>query len=154
MTSTAKTPEEYLASLPDDRREALTAIREEILKVLPQGYEETMQYGMITYVVPHSIFPSGYHCKPTDALPFASLASQKQHMVAYLHYIYIGSAQEDFKARYAATGKKLDMGAGCVRFKKLSDLAVEVITDTIAATPVEEFVKKYVSNLPPSKRPK
>ena len=154
MASTAKTAEEYLASLPDDRREALSAIRDEVLRVLPPGYEETMQYGMITYVVPHSIFPSGYHCKPTDALPFASLASQKQHMALYLHAVYILGAQEDFKARYLASGKKLDMGAACVRFKSLDDLPLDVVSETLASIPVEMFLAKYVSNLPPSKRPK
>src|SRR4051794_35689361 len=118
MTSHAKTVAEYLASLPLDRRTALSAVREVILANLPKGYEECMQYGMIGYVVPHSIYPAGYHCNPSQPLGYASLGSQKNHMAIYLCNVYGHNETEDwFRQAYAATGKKLDMGKACVRFK-------------------------------------
>ena len=83
MTSTAATPKEYIDSLPEDRKEAMSELRKVITKNLPKGFQESMQYGMITYVVPHSIYPAGYHCKPTDALPFLSIASQKNFIAVY-----------------------------------------------------------------------
>ena len=83
MQSKAKTADEYIASLPDDRAEIIAAVRNEILNNLPKGFEETMQYGMISYVVPHKLYPGGYHTNPKDALPFISLASQKNHIALY-----------------------------------------------------------------------
>ncbi len=154
MTSTAKTPEEYIASLSEDRREAISTIRNAILKVLPDGYAETMQYGMITYVVPHSIYPAGYHCKPSDALMYASLASQKAHMSLYLMGVAYGEPAERFRERYLATGKKLDKGVACVRFKKLDDLALDVVLEAIGSVTVAQYLAMYEAALPPSKRAK
>src|SRR3954469_15434727 len=88
MTSAASTVDEYLAGLPDDRRAAISAVRKTILGNLPAGYEEGMQYGMIGYYVPHSLFPAGYHCNPKEPLSFASLGSQKNHMALYLMCVY------------------------------------------------------------------
>ena len=93
MQSKAATVDAYLAELPEDRREAIEGIRKVILKNLPKGYEEGMLYGMIGYYVPHSIYPDGYHCTPTDPLPFANLASQKNHMSFYGMGIYVDEAQ-------------------------------------------------------------
>ena len=117
MQSKAKSVEEYLAALPEDRRETITAIREVILKNLPKGYEEGMQWGMPSYFVPLSAYPAGYNCQPDQPLPFVGFASQKNHMAFYGFCIYM---DEELKNRFVAdwkkTGKKLDMGKSCVRF--------------------------------------
>lgn len=148
MTSKAKTVKEYLASLPEDRRAAIAAVREVILNHLPKGYEEGMQYGMIGYYVPHSVFPAGYHCDPKQPLPFASLAAQKNHMALYLMCIY-GDAKlrRWFESACEGSGKKLDMGQCCVRFKKLEDLPLDVVGKTIARVPVADYVARYEQTL-------
>jgi hypothetical protein len=144
MTSNAKTVKEYLASLAEDRRAAIAAVREVILKNLPKGYEEGMQYGMIGYCVPHRIFPAGYHCNPKQPLPFAALGSQKNHMALHLMCVYGDAATRDwFEKAYRASGKKLHMGKACVRFKKLEDLPLEVIGKAIARVPVDKYVARY-----------
>jgi len=141
MTSTAKTVEEYLAGLPPDRRTAISAVRDVILANLPGGYEEVMQYGMIGYVVPHSIYPAGYHCDPSKPLSYAMLGSQKNHMAIYLCTVYGHKETESwFRKTYEATGKKLDMGKSCVRFKKIEQLPLEVIGQVIARTPVDKYI--------------
>ncbi len=146
MQSKAKTVKQYLSELPGDRREAIEAVRTVILKSLPKGYEEGMQYGMIGYYVPHSIYPNGYHCDPKQPLPFASLASQKNHMAIYLMCIYTDSDQEArFREAWLKTGKKLDMGKSCIRFKKLEDVPLEVVAAAIKRAPVKKYVKNYES---------
>jgi hypothetical protein len=141
MTSSAKTVDEYLSGLPPDRRTAIGAVRNVILSNLPKGYEEIMQYGMIGYVVPHSLYPAGYHCNPSQPLTFASLGSQKNHMAIYLCNVYGHKETETwFRKAYQATGKKLDMGKSCVRFKKLEQLPLEVIGQVIARTPVDKYI--------------
>lgn len=144
MTSPATTIAEYLKNLPDDRRDAINAVRKVILKNLDKGFEETMQYGMICYVVPHSIFPAGYHCDPRQALMYASLGSQKNYMAVYLMCVY-GSKRimEWFVEEYKKTGKKLDMGKSCVRFKKLEDLPLDLIGRTIAKVSVKAYLASY-----------
>jgi len=138
MQSTAETPEEYLFELADDRREAIEAVRETILEHLPEGYSEGMGFGMISYVVPLDRYPDTYNGQP---LMYAALASQKNHMAVYLTSVYSDEAvQEKFVAEYKATGKKLDMGKSCVRFKSLDQLPLEVIGEAIAAMSVEEFI--------------
>src|SRR5581483_6695459 len=123
MTSSAATVEEYLAELPEERRAAIGAVRNVILANLPEGYEETMQYGMIGYIVPHRLYPAGYHCDPKQPLPLANLGSQKNHMSLYLMCVYGHEpTAEWFRSAWTATGKKLDMGKACVRFKKLDDV--------------------------------
>src|SRR5260221_13482934 len=105
MKSAATTVKEYLRSLPEDRREAISAVREVILANLPKGYAEVMQYGMIGYVVPHDLYPAGYSCKPSDPLPFAALGSQKNHMAIYLCTIYCYKDTENwFRKAVLATG--------------------------------------------------
>src|SRR5438445_6362241 len=116
MQSSARTVEEYLEALPEERRAAISAVREVVLANLPAGYAEVMQYGMIGYVVPHRLYPAGYHCKPSDPLPYAALGSQKNHMAIYLCTVYGNKETESwFRKAYQATGKKLDMGKSCVR---------------------------------------
>ena len=153
MQSKAKTVNQYLAELPADRREVMKAVRAVVLKNLPKGYVESMQYGAIGYFVPHSIYPPGYHCDPTQPLPFAGLASQKNHMAIYLMCIYSDAGHDAwFREAWAKTGKKLDMGKSCVRFKKLDDVALNVIGQAIRRVPVKKFIAFYESAIPASRR--
>jgi hypothetical protein len=148
MTSQAKTVEEYLQALPADRRAAITAVRKVILDNLPPGYEECMSYGMIGYVVPHSLYPNGYHCDPKQPLPYANLASQKNHMAIYMMTVYGDPATEQwFREAWQASGKRLDMGKSCVRFKKVEDLPLDVIGQAIARTPVSKYVARVEAQL-------
>ena len=143
MKSDAKTVKDYLDSLPEDRRAAISAVREVILANLPKGYEECMSYGMIGYVVPHSIYPAGYHCDPKLPLPYANLASQKNHMALHLMCCYGDQATDQwFRKAWQAAGKKLDMGKSCVRFKRLEDISLEVIGQLIARVPVKSYIAR------------
>ena len=147
MQSKATTVEQYLKELPEDRRAALSAIRSMILKNLDKDFEEGMQYGMIGYFVPHRIFPDGYHCDPRQPLPFVSVASQKNHMAVYLMCIYMDKSEEQFRKAWQKTGKKLDMGKSCIRFKKLEDVALDVIADVIRNITAKGFVARYQEEL-------
>ena len=144
MQSKAKSVEEYLAALPEDRREAITAIREVILKNLPKGYEEGMQWGMPSYFVPLSAYPAGYNCQPDQPLPFVGLASQKNHMAFYGFCIYMDDVLRNrFVEDCIKTGKKLDMGKSCIRFKKLEDVPMKVIGDAVKRVPMKKFIRQY-----------
>lgn len=150
MASDAKTVEEYLASLPEDRRETVSTVRDAINARLPAGFEEGMQYGGIGWYVPHSIFPAGYHCDPKQPLPFAGISNAKNHIALHLFFLYSDEAQlAMFKEEFAATGKKLDMGKACVRLKKLENFSLEAVVDAVARNSVEGYVAHYVSLLPP-----
>lgn len=141
MQSDAVTVEVYLSELDDDRREAVSAVRQVILDNLPVGYEEIMQYGMISYVVPLDVLADTYNGQP---LMYIALASQKQYMSLYLTNVYGDESVEKwFKERYLATGKKLNMGKSCVRFRKLDDLPLELVAEVVARTPIDEFVTIY-----------
>lgn len=145
----ASSVESYLASLPEDRREAIQAVRKVILKNLDKNFQETIEYGMIGYSVPHSVYPAGYHCDPRQPLPYVGIASQKNHMAVYLFCVYCQPGGErSFRDAWAKTGKKLDMGKSCVRFQKLDDVALDVIGETIRRTPAKEFIRTYEANLP------
>ena len=153
MTSKVATVQQYLDELPDDRRAAIETVRNEILKSLPKGYEEGMQYGMIGYFVPHSIYPNGYHCDKTQPLPFAHVASQKNHMAVYMFCMYGDpEMRAQFIKEYEATGKKIDMGGSCLRFKKIENLPVELIGKYISQIPVDAFIAKYESALTESRK--
>ena len=146
MQSKATTVEQYLSELPEDRRKALEAVRQVILKNLDKDYEEGIQYGMIGYYVPHRVYPAGYHCDPKQPLPFAGLASQKKYMSLYLMCIYGDSDHSKwFQEAWAKTGKKLDMGKSCVRFKKLDDLPLDVIGEAIKRVPAKTYIEHCVS---------
>jgi len=148
MQSNALTVEQYLKELPPDRREAIAAVREVILRNLDGDYEEGMQYGMIGYFVPHRIYPAGYHCDPKQPLPYMGLASQKNHMAIYLMCVYADPKEEkQFRDEWAKSGRKLDMGKSCIRFRKLDDLALNVIGDTIRRTPASVHIRIYESSL-------
>jgi len=138
MQSDATTVAGYLAELEPDRREAIETVRAEILANLPEGYEEAMNWGMITYQVPLERHPDTYNGEP---LMYAALASQKNHMAVYLIAVYADEeTREEFVAAYKATGKRMDMGKSCVRFKKLDDLPLELIGKMIAEVSVDVFV--------------
>ena len=140
-TSTAATPDEYIAELPDDRRAAVSAVRDVVRQNLPAGYEEGMQYGMISWYVPLDRFPDTYNGQP---LALAGLASQKRYISLYLNSVYGDRATEAwFKERYAATGKKLDMGKSCLRFKRLADIPLDLIGETIARADLDSFLAYY-----------
>ena len=148
MKSTATTVEEYLDELPKDRREAIEAVREIILKNLPKGYQEVLQYGMLGYVVPLSAFPAGHLNRKNEPVPYVCLSSQKNYMSIYLTTVgapwiargMSGDAEGEFRKQYKATGKKLDMGKSCIRFKKLDDLALDVIGQAVAKWPMKKFI--------------
>jgi hypothetical protein len=144
VQSQATTVKDYLAELPDDRRAALQAVRDVIVKNLDKDFEEGMQYGMIGYYVPHSIYPPGYHCDPRQPLPFAHLASQKNHMALYLMCVYADQDQrKSFEVEWKTSGKKLDMGKSCVRFKKLDDLALDVIGKAIRRVSARQHIEVF-----------
>ncbi len=148
MQSKATTVEAYLRELPEDRRAAIAAVREVILKNLDPTYEEGMSYGMIGYYVPHRVYPAGYHCDPSKPLPFAGLGSQKNHMSLYLMCVY-GDAGEHAKLveGFKNAGKKLDMGKACVRFKSLDDLPLDVIGAAVKRVPAKTYIERYKSLL-------
>ena len=140
MRSQASTVKDYLAELPPDRREAIAAVRQTILANLPSGYEEVMNWGMITYQVPLEIHPDTYNKKP---LMYAALANQKNHMAVYLTGIYMDEGlEQEFEVKYRATGKRYDVGKSCVRFRKLEDLPLELIAESIQAQEMEEFIRR------------
>jgi Domain of unknown function (DU1801) len=143
MKNSATTVEEYLQGLPADRRVAISAVRKAILGSLPKGYVECMSYGMIGYVVPHSLYPAGYHCDPKLPLPYACLGSQKNHMALHLMTVYGDPATEKwFRKAWTDAGKKLDMGKACVRIKKLEDVPLDVVGQVIARVPVKEYIAR------------
>ena len=149
MQSKAATVEEYLAGLPEDRRAALAAVRQVIRENLDADYEEGMQYGMIGYYVPHRVYPAGYHCDPKQPLPFAALGSQKNYMSLYLMSVYYSGGGEDaashhanwLREEWAKTGKKMDMGKACIRFKKVNDLPLDLIGKAVKRVPAKKYIQ-------------
>ncbi len=149
MQSKATTAAQYLAELPAERRAALEAVRQTILANLPAGYEESINWGMIVYQVPLARCPDTYNGQP---LAYAGLASQANHMAVYLLGIYMDDeARERFEAAYRATGKRYDVGKSCVRFRKLEDLPLALIGESIALFGVDEFVMRVEQAHPPRK---
>ena len=141
MQSNAKTVEQYISELPSERKEVIEKVRQTILQNLPEGYEETMNWGMICYEVPLKTYPNTYNKKP---LMYAAMASQKNHMAVYLSGIYISEKErEDFEKAYRATGKRFDVGKSCVRFRQLDDLPLELIGKAIASLSVRDFVARF-----------
>ncbi|MCE2463080.1 MAG: DUF1801 domain-containing protein [Dehalococcoidia bacterium] len=141
LKSTATTVGQYLDELPPERRRAVSEVRAVVLSNLPEGYEEIMDFGMIAYVVPLSICPDTYNGHP---LMYAALASEKSYVSVHLMNIYADpETQRWFVDSYRATGKRLDAGKSCVRFRKLEDLPLQLIGDAVARTPVDEWVRVY-----------
>lgn len=146
MQSKATTVAAYLKELPAERRSLLDAVRKVILANLDRGIEETMNYGMIGYVIPHSIYPAGYHCDPSKPYPYAGLASQKNHCSLYLMPVY-NEAEDWFRQEWQRGGKKLNMGKCCIRFKKLEDLDLAVIAKALQRFTIAEALRRYESLL-------
>lgn len=145
MTSQATTVDAYMAELPEERKQAMQKLRDTILKNLPKGFEETMNYGMVGYVVPHSVYPAGYHCDPKLPLPFMNFASQKNSINFYHMGIYANATLLDwFTAEYAKTGKgKLDMGKSCMRFKKEENIPFDLIGELAGKMSPQDWIKLY-----------
>ena len=141
QADTPATPEEYIASLPEDRAKQIAQMRELILRHLPDGYKEQMDFGMISYVIPLETYPETYNGHP---LMYAALASQKRHMSLYLMNLYSSEeSQRWFEEGFAAAGKKLDMGKACVRFKSVVDLPLDLIGEAVARTPASDYIAFY-----------
>lgn len=145
MQSKAKTPDDYMAELPEDRKKAMIELRKVIKKNIPKGFKETMGYGMMGYCVPHSIYPDGYHCNPSDPLPFMGIASQKNFIAVYHMGVYSDPKllkwfTDEYKKR-ATT--KLDMGKSCIRFKKPESIPFDLIGELASKMTVKDWITKY-----------
>ena len=149
MQSTAKTPDEYIKSLPADRQEAISALRKAILKNLPEGFTEEMTYGMIGYVVPHTLYPAGYHVDPKLPLGLMAIASQKNFIAVYHAGVYSDpDLLKWFTAEYPKHVKtKLDMGKSCIRFKKIDQVPYKLIGELASKISVKDFIALYEKQL-------
>ena len=145
MQSSAQTIDQYISEIPEERVSAFTKLRNSILENIPTGFEEVISYGMIGYVVPHSIYAAGYHCDPKLPLPFAGLASQKNFIAFYHMGIYADKDLYDwFVSEYPKySKKKLDMGKSCIRFKKAEDIPFKLIGELISKIEVNKWIEKY-----------
>ena len=148
MQSDCKTPQEYVDSLPEERKLIIEKLRKIIKLNLPEGFQEEMSYGMLGYVVPHSIYPKGYHCKPNLPLPFMNIASQKNFVALYHMGIYANPDLLNwFVTEYSKLVKsKIDMGKSCIRFKKMEDIPYELIGELAAKMTVSEWISIYENN--------
>lgn len=149
MQSKASTVDEYIAELPEVRREAMSQLRKVIKKNLPKGFKETMGYGMMGYCVPHSLYPAGYHCKPEDPLPFMGLASQKNFIAVYHMGVYADpKLLKWFTDEFAKQAKgKLDMGKSCIRFKKPELIPYTLIGELASKMSPDEWIRIYEKNI-------
>ncbi|GAA3644791.1 DUF1801 domain-containing protein [Flavivirga jejuensis] len=147
MQSKATSAQQYLDELPEDRKEPINKLRQQILDNLPKGVVEQMSYGMLGYVIPHAVYPNGYHCDPKLPLPFMNLASQKNFIAVYSMVLYSKKELMDwFTSEYTKQCKyKLDMGKSCIRFKKMNDIPFELIGELTAKVTTEEWVNIYES---------
>jgi len=149
MQSKATTVKEYLAGLPEERLKPIKKLRSTIKKNLPKGFKEIMNYGMIGYVVPHSLYPSGYHCSPELPVPFINLASQKNFIAVYHSGMYADPKLlkwfSDEYPKYVST--KLDMGKSCVRFKKIETIPYDLIGELASKMTPEAWIKLYEKNV-------
>lgn len=145
MQSTATSPQQYVEELPEDRKEAIQKLRQVILDNLPEGFEEVMSYGMIGYVVPHSIYPDGYHCDTKLPLPFMSLASQKNYIAVYHSGVYADEGLNNwFQEEYSKRVKtKLNMGKSCIRFKNPAHIPFDLIGELASKITVQEWIDMY-----------
>lgn len=154
MQSNATTPQQYLDEIPEDRKAPIQKLRQQILDNLPEGIVETMGYGMLGYVIPHSVYPEGYHCDPKLPLPFMNLASQKNFIAVYSMAIYAKKELYDwFISEYAKRCKyKLDMGKSCIRLKRMDDIPYELIGELTAKISAEEWIEIYEDSIKSRKK--
>ncbi len=145
MKIEAKSPDDYISKLPEDRREVMSNLRQAVLDNLPKGFSEEMSYGMIGYVVPHSLYPEGYHCDPKLPLPFMNIASQKNFVAFYHMGIYADKKLlEWFVKEYPKHSKyKLDMGKSCIRFKRMGDIPYDLIGELVRKVSVDDWIEMY-----------
>lgn len=148
MNVKSNTPDEYISQLPEDRQKVMNRLRQTILENLPKGFEETMSYGMIGYVVPHTIYTDGYHCDPKLPLPFMSIASQKNFIALYHMGIYADTELYNwFVGEYSkAISTKIDMGKSCIRFKKLEAIPFDLIAKLCTKITVKQWINLYEKN--------
>lgn len=149
MKYEANTPDDYMASLPEDRKTVLSRLRSLANEHLPDGFEETLSYGMIGWVVPHELYPKGYHCNPELPLPFLNMASQKNFIAVYHSGIYANKELHDwFVGEYPKHSRyKLDMGKSCIRFKKLDDIPYPLLGELFEKITPEEWIELYEKNV-------
>jgi hypothetical protein len=149
VISKAATPDAYFAELPEDRKAPMLRLRDIFLTKLPKGFEERMGYGMVNYVVPHSLYPPGYHCDPKQPLGFAAIASQKHFIALYLSCLYgCSSLQEWFASEYPKHSKaKLDMGKSCIRFKKPEHIPFDLIAELATKMTPQQWIEAYEAAL-------
>ena len=149
MQIKAGSPEEYIAKIPAERQEFFQQLRQAILTNLPEGFKEQMNYGMIGYVVPHSVYPVGYHVKPSEPLPFINIASQKNFIAFYHMGLYANKPLLDWfiKEYPKHCSTKLDMGKSCIRFKKIADIPYQLIAELVQKMSCVEWIKCYESQL-------
>lgn len=147
MQSEASTPDQYINSLPEERKTAVQRLRKVILNNLPEGFEECINYGMLGYVVPHSIYPDGYHCDPKKPLPFMNLASQKNHIGFYHMGIYSDpKLLEWFATEFPKhVPGKLDMGKSCIRFKNPEKIPFDLLGELVSKVTVQDWIQRYES---------
>lgn len=145
MQSSEKDPEKYLDSLPEERKTAVSKLREVLLHNLPEGFEEGMGYGMLSYHIPHSLYPAGYHVDPSQPLPFINLASQKNYVALYHMGLYAKpELLEWFTTEYPKySNRKLDMGKSCIRFKKMEEIPYELIGKLATKMSPQEWISTY-----------
>lgn len=149
MRYEADSPEHYLEQLPEDRKHAITELRKVILDNLPKGFEEALGYGMLGYVVPHALYPAGYHCNPKDPLPFINIASQKNFIALYHMGLYadpklLAWFQEEFPKH---SSRKLDMGKSCIRFKNVEHIPFKLIGELVTKMNPAEWIALYEAQL-------
>ena len=149
MNSKAQSVEAYLEDIPEKRKEAFIKLREVINSNLPAGFEETMSYGMIGYIIPHKLYPAGYHCNPKLPLPFVNLANQKNYIALYHLGIYANEELLNwFTTEYSKfSTTKLDMGKSCIRFKKMDKIPYELIGKLIAKVSTQEWISTYEKSI-------
>jgi hypothetical protein len=149
MQSTAKTVNDYLNELPEERKTAFLKLRNCILDNIPKGFEEQLSYGMVGYVVPHSIYPNGYHCNPKLPLPFMAIASQKNFIALYHMGIYVNpKLLQWFTTEYPKhSNQKLDMGKSCIRFKKMDQIPFDLLEELFAKMSVQDWVECYETQI-------
>lgn len=152
MQIQASSPDEYVKKLPPERQQPIQKLREVISENLPKGFEETMSYGMIGYVVPHSIYPQGYRCNPDLPLPFVNVASQKNYIALYHSGVYIDKKLEEWlKREFQKKSVKLDMGKSCIRFKNPDEIPYDIISKLVKKITPSAWVKLYESTVKPKK---
>lgn len=153
MQSKAITPEQYISELPEDRKLAVIKLRETVLKNIPEGFQERMSYGMLGYIVPHNLYPLGYHCDPALPLPFVNIASQKNFIALYHMGIYaIPELYAWFMEAYPEySALKPDMGKSCIRFKKAEHIPYKLIGELMKKITVKEWIAVYEKNIKPKK---